>query len=318
MARFFLVLALLCLLGATQGFSYSPRVVTTVTGLKLSHTGPTSLQSFRVDDDSSLQSLPAVSSTKSATLSLNIEPTVVAMSIGLMFLGPDMAHANQYGIFAGRTASLMHPMTMFALFATSLYSGYLGLSMRRLRGISEEIKEVKNQAPSLSSGAIVFPLSTAVGKVKSEIDSLAEDDPKIATLKNDLSILQSASAIEVDEKIMELGNTRTKLKDAKLKDKHETTGTFILGAGVTVAILGAFNTYMRAGKLFPGPHLYAGMACTILWAIAAAMTPYMAKGNDTARSIHIGLNTINIGLFAWQVVSGIPILLKVIEKTSWP
>jgi hypothetical protein len=28
---------------------------------------------------------------------------------------------------------------------------------------------------------------------------------------------------------------------------------------------------MRAGKLFPGPHLYAGMAITGLWAAAAAL-----------------------------------------------
>jgi hypothetical protein len=41
----------------------------------------------------------------------------------------------------------------------------------------------------------------------------------------------------------------------------------------------------------------------------------MIKGNDTAR---IGANLAGLGLFGWQVVSGIPILLKVIEKTSWP
>jgi Protein of unknown function (DUF4079) len=44
----------------------------------------------------------------------------------------------------------------------------------------------------------------------------------------------------------------------------------------------------------------------------------MIKGNDTARTVHIGANIAGLGLFGWQVVSGIPILLKVIEKTSWP
>ena len=29
----------------------------------------------------------------------------------------------------------------------------------------------------------------------------------------------------------------------------------------------------------------------------------MQKGNDTARTVHITLNCINIGLFAWQVGS---------------
>jgi hypothetical protein len=81
---------------------------------------------------------------------------------------------------------------------------------------------------------------------------------------------------------------------------------------------GPLNTYARAGKLFPGPHLYAGAGLVVLWALASAMVPSMIKGSDTARTIHIGANIAGLGLFAWQVVSGIPILLKVIEKTSWP
>ena len=55
-----------------------------------------------------------------------------------------------------------------------------------------------------------------------------------------------------------------------------------------------------------------------LWAIAFACVPAMQKGNDTARTVHIGANLSGIGLFAWQVVSGVPILLKVVEKTQWP
>ena len=81
---------------------------------------------------------------------------------------------------------------------------------------------------------------------------------------------------------------------------------------------GPLNTYARAGKLFPGPHLYAGAGLVVLWSLAGAMVPAMTKGNDTARTVHIGANIAGIGLFGWQVVSGWPILLKVIEKTSWP
>ena len=81
---------------------------------------------------------------------------------------------------------------------------------------------------------------------------------------------------------------------------------------------GPLNTYARAGKLFPGPHLYAGAGLVVLWAAAAACVPAMQKGSDTARSIHIGANAIGTGLFFWQVVSGLPILFKVWEKTQWP
>jgi hypothetical protein len=81
---------------------------------------------------------------------------------------------------------------------------------------------------------------------------------------------------------------------------------------------GPLNTYARAGKLFPGPHLYAGAGLVVLWALAASCVPAMQKGNDAARTVHIAANVAGIGLFGWQVVSGLPILFKVIEKTSWP
>ena len=44
---------------------------------------------------------------------------------------------------------------------------------------------------------------------------------------------------------------------------------------------------------------------------AVLMVPQMQKGNDTARTVHIGANISGIGLFVWQLTSGIPILLKV-------
>jgi Protein of unknown function (DUF4079) len=87
---------------------------------------------------------------------------------------------------------------------------------------------------------------------------------------------------------------------------------------LNVLYQGPLNTYARAGKLFPGPHLYAGAGLVCLWALATACVPAMQKGNESARLVHIGANVSGIGMFAWQVVSGLPILFKVIEKTSWP
>ena len=78
------------------------------------------------------------------------------------------------------------------------------------------------------------------------------------------------------------------------------------------------HCHAAAGKLFPGPHLYAGAAITVLWALAAALVPQMQKGNETARSAHIALNCINLALFAWQVPTGLDIVYKVFEFTSWP
>jgi hypothetical protein len=48
------------------------------------------------------------------------------------------------------------------------------------------------------------------------------------------------------------------------------------------------------------------------------MVPQMQKGNDTARTVHIGANIGGIGLFVWQLTSGIPILLKVcVQNVSY-
>ena len=87
---------------------------------------------------------------------------------------------------------------------------------------------------------------------------------------------------------------------------------------MAIAIEGPANTYLRTGKLFPGPHLYAGAAIVVLWAAAAALVPAMQKGNDTARSLHIGLNALNFALFAWQVPTGLEIVAKVFQFTTLP
>lgn len=73
-----------------------------------------------------------------------------------------------------------------------------------------------------------------------------------------------------------------------------------------------FNTFFRAEKLFPGPHLYAGAAIVVIWALAAACVPWMEKGNETARTAHIGLNVICLSLFCWQLFTGFEIFLKVL------
>lgn len=256
--------------------------------------------------------------TTTPEISTLLLSTVVASLV--LFAPPDIpvahAAASDYGIFAGRTASLLHPFSMFAFFGTSLFSGYLGLQWRRVRDLASEIKELSNTLPSISTGKAKYPLVAMVESINSQ--KASADEATVAVLEKDLSVLQSSSAKEIDAKIAELTEQRKNILAAGVKDKHHLTGSILLGGGVTTSVLGAFNTYMRAGKLFPGPHLYGGMAVTILWALAASLVPQMQKGNDTARSLHIALNTINVLLFAYQIPTGIEIMLKVIEKTSWP
>jgi hypothetical protein len=242
-----------------------------------------------------------------------------AVSIITLFAPLQEAYAKggEYGIFEGRIASMAHPFTMFALLATSVYSGSLGLQWRSVRTIAAEIKDLTAQLPKLSTGLAKYPIADSVAALQQSI-STAPDGSNVATLENDLKLLSSSSVKEIDMKIQDLSMKRKELLGKNLKDKHHLTGSVLLGVGVMVSILGGFNTYLRAGKLFPGPHLFAGMGITGLWAAAAALTPAMQKGNDAARSAHIALNTINVCLFFWQVVTGIPIMLKVIEFTKFP
>lgn len=111
---------------------------------------------------------------------------------------------------------------------------------------------------------------------------------------------------------------RKDLIGQRLNEKHYNWGSLLLGLGVLFSIEGPVNTFIRTGKLFPGPHLYAGAAITVLWALAAALVPAMQKGNETARSLHIAFNSINVLLFLWQVPTGLEIVAKVMQFTTLP
>ena len=42
------------------------------------------------------------------------------------------------------------------------------------------------------------------------------------------------------------------------KDRHFNAGSILLAFGILEAVGGSLNTWFRTGKLFPGPHLFAG------------------------------------------------------------
>lgn len=57
---------------------------------------------------------------------------------------------------------------------------------------------------------------------------------------------------------------RKALVKGGFKDRHFNWGSILLGLGVSFSVYGATNTYLRTGKLFPGPHLYAGVGMVLL------------------------------------------------------
>ncbi|GAU13684.1 hypothetical protein TSUD_347880 [Trifolium subterraneum] len=190
-----------------------------------------------------------------------------------------LAVGGEFGIFEGRTFALIHPIVLGGLFFYTLYAGYLGWQWRRVRTIQNDINELKKQV-------------------------------KPAPVTPDGKSVESSPPSPVELQIQKLTEERKELIKGSYRDKHFNAGSILLGFGVFEAVGGGLNTWLRTGKLFPG--------ITVLWALAAALVPPMQKGSETARNLHIALNTLNVLLFVWQIPTGLDIVLKVFEFTKWP
>lgn len=225
----------------------------------------------------------------------NKPPSVPLAAATFWALTSSTAMAADWGIFEGKTLSLLHPAMMAGMLGLSVSTALLGFDWRRQRTIGDEISALKKQIPNLGASSVAGSMAAA---------QAAEDT------------MQGSLAIEAQ--IKDLQNERKTLSEKGAREKHFSQGSLLVFLGTLFAIEGPLNTYARTGKLFPGPHLYAGAGLVCLWALASACVPAMQKGDDTARTVHIGANLAGIGLFVWQVQSGIPILLKVWQFAPWP
>ncbi|KAI0493929.1 hypothetical protein KFK09_024056 [Dendrobium nobile] len=250
--------------------------------------------------------LPLATHTLSATLpssavgiAIAAAASASAFSIPEFIIPPDaLAVGGEFGILEGRSFALVHPLVMGGLFFYTVWTGYLGWQWRRVRTIQEEINELKKQVKS------PVPAAVAAGGVESGSQEPAQPP--------------QAAISSVERKISQLSEERKELLKGGFRDRHFNAGSILLGFGVFESVGGAVNTWFRTGKLFPGPHLFAGAGITVLWALAAALVPLMQKGNETARNLHIALNALNVLLFIWQIPTGIDIVFKVFEFTNWP
>jgi hypothetical protein len=235
-----------------------------------------------------------------------VAPVSAAAVAALLLLPADAALAvgGELGILEGRSFALLHPLIMGGLFAYTLWAGYLGWQWRRVRTVQDEINALKKQLKPAATAAT--PAAVGAG---ADSSSTTTTPPPAAASK-------SPSPAEV--RIEELTEERKALLKGSFRDRHFNAGSLLLGLGVLESVGGALNTWFRTGKLFPGPHLFAGAAITVLWAAAAALVPAMQKGDETARSLHIALNAVNVLLFVWQIPTGLEIVGKVFEFTTWP
>jgi len=130
--------------------------------------------------------------------------------------GPD------WGIFEGKTMSLLHPAMMGSLLLFSLYTAFLGFQWRRQRTLGDDISALRKTLPDLEGATSVKEaIATADG--------------------SRLSVLQSA--LEVEAQVTALTQERKDLAAAAPRDKHFSQGALLVFAGTLFAIEGSLIAY---------------------------------------------------------------------------
>lgn len=110
------------------------------------------------------------------------------------------------------------------------------------------------------------------------------------------------------------GEAKKELIKGRFNVRHHQVGSLLLAFMVIGSIAAMGVTYINNGKLFFGSHLLAGLGMTAIIATSASLTPFMQKGNAWARNTHIVLNVALLGLFGWQAVTGMEIVLRIVSK----
>jgi hypothetical protein len=129
-----------------------------------------------------------------------------------------------------------------------------------------------------------------------------------------LSIYAAYLGLQVQRTRHAEGEQKKELIKGKYNVKHHQIGSILLGLMVAGAIGGMAVTYINNGKLFFGAHLLAGLGMMSIIAFSASLSPFMQKGANWARVTHILLNFTLLGLFAWQAISGVQIVQKLLTN----
>lgn len=108
------------------------------------------------------------------------------------------------------------------------------------------------------------------------------------------------------------GDEKKELVKGKFGARHFKTSSLLFAVMTLTTFEGMANTYTRTGKLFPGPHLYAGLGLVAIFSVMSALVPYMQKGEEWAKNVHFGFGVACLGLFGWQAKSGLVIVGKLL------
>ena len=153
------------------------------------------------------------------TNDFDFKPAMASLA-AMAALAPDANAAGpDWGIFEGRTGSLLHPVIMGGTFLFSLSTALLGFQYRRQRTMGDEISGLKKTLPNLGGAGT---LSAAIAQAEE-----AEDSSLAAQLKGALPIQAEIDALTAERK---------DLASKKLKDSHFSQGTLLAFVGTSFAI----------------------------------------------------------------------------------
>ncbi|MFG6099096.1 DUF4079 domain-containing protein [Leptothoe sp. ISB3NOV94-8A] len=110
------------------------------------------------------------------------------------------------------------------------------------------------------------------------------------------------------------GETKKTLVKQKFPQRHYQSAALLLALMTTgsIGVLGI--EYLNSGKLYVVPHTIVGLVMTVLMANAAALAPFMQKGKEWARQIHMAFAFSITGLFGWQLITGFEVILEIIGE----
>lgn len=112
------------------------------------------------------------------------------------------------------------------------------------------------------------------------------------------------------------GEEKKALISKKYNILHHNLGSLFLLLMVAGAVGGMAVTYNNNGKLFVGAHLIAGLGLAFLAALSAALAPLLQQAKEWARITHIAVNTLLVGIFVWQTLTGFEIVQRILEQMS--
>jgi hypothetical protein len=149
-----------------------------------------------------------------------VKVSAAALTMWSMGAAPSLAAGPDWGIFEGRSLSLLHPVMMGSMLIFSLYTAFLGFNWRRQRTMGDEISTLKKSLPKFSESSLSEAIAGA--KAADTVDSAL------------VSKLQAALPIESE--ISTLTAERKELSSQNNKDRHFNQGSLLALIGTSFAI----------------------------------------------------------------------------------